>query len=403
MVFANDKLYVTHRDAGGRGTVTAFGLDGSHTTVIGDLPAQGDYSVTDICVRPSDGRLFFAVGSATNSGVVGTDNWMTGWLRKHPEVCDRSYAQLELNGYRFDSKNPDAGLFGGPDIAVTAPYQPFGRSDLTTILPASDSKPNGAVFSISPSGGDLKVEAFGLHHPRGLAFGDYGRLYAVNDGMELRGTRPVKNDPDALVRILFGVTPTWYGGFDYSSDFLPISDPKFQEESLLRPSGYRSLRPLVDREASSLPNKLKAPDRELLLHGVFASQSGAAKLSFVPAEGPFKDYHGSAIVALCGDRAPFATSGYKLREYFGYRVVRVDVDEKVVSDFIVNTRRQPASQLGKGTIALERPIDVKFGPDGALYILDFGQMTVRNGKEKITKGTGKIFKLTSVPATRPSK
>ena len=29
---------------------------------------------------------------------------------------------------------------------------------------------------------------------------------------------------------------------------------------------------------------------------------------------------------------------------------------------------------------LERPIDVKIGPDGYLYVLDFGRMEVRNGQ-----------------------
>src|SRR5438552_4153060 len=98
-------------------------------------------------------------------------------------ACDRSSVQLELNGYRFNSKHPNSGL-GVPDISVTAPFQPFGQSDLTTILAASDGRANGAVYSVSPTGGDLKVVAFGMHLPRGLAFSEYGKLYAVNDGME---------------------------------------------------------------------------------------------------------------------------------------------------------------------------------------------------------------------------
>jgi len=408
MTFANGKLYVTHRDEHGLGAVTAFGLDGTHNTIVAGLPTQGDYAMTDIVVR-EDGRVFFGVGTATNSGVVGLDNWAIGWPRTHPEVCDRWPIQLELTGIRFDCRNPNAGI-GVPDVAVTAPFQPFGRSDLTTILAVTDERPNGAIISVGSNGGDLKIEAFGLHNPRGLAFsGKFGgRLYCVNDGMELRGTRPVKDDPDALLFIILGVSPAYYGWPDNSADLLPISDPRFQDEALLRPSGYRNLRALIDREASNPPDRLKAPDRDLMLHGVFPSQSGAAKLAFVPNDSPFKDAHGSAIVALSGDRAPFATSGLKLREYFGYRVVRVDVDEKTVTDFVVNTRRMPASKLGHGAVALERPIDVKFGPDGAMYILDFGEMTVKNGQENIVKGSGKIFKLmpappspASLPATRP--
>jgi len=56
---------------------------------------------------------------------------------------------------------------------------------------------------------------------------------------------------------------------------------------------------------------------------------------------------------------------------------------------------------------LERPIDVKFGPDGSLYILDFGQMEMKNGKPEVKRGTGKIFKLVAsepeAPTTSPAK
>src|SRR5438552_7964889 len=40
MVATNGKIYVTHRDENDKGCVTAFGYDGSHTTIVADLPAQ---------------------------------------------------------------------------------------------------------------------------------------------------------------------------------------------------------------------------------------------------------------------------------------------------------------------------------------------------------------------------
>src|SRR6185436_742026 len=101
--------------------------------------------------------------------------------------------------------------------------------------------------------------------------------------------------------------------------------------------------------------------------------------------------------ALAGDRAPFATTGYPLRATTGYRVVRVNIDTRKVEDFVKNTRDLPASRLGGAAVkagALERPIDVKFGPDGAMYILDFGQMETKNGRPRIEKETGKILRLT---------
>ena len=68
---------------------------------------------------PRLGRLFFGVGSATNSGVVGLDNWE--WVQDAQQVHDEPWGRLHLRGYRFDSPNPFSGLFGPADIAVTAP------------------------------------------------------------------------------------------------------------------------------------------------------------------------------------------------------------------------------------------------------------------------------------------
>src|SRR5947209_5283731 len=112
MVCYQHKLYVSHRDHDGRGVITAFGLDGSHNTIVADLPAQGDFGVTDLAVFRD--RLYFGVGSATNSGIVGLDNLR--WLRRHRAFCDQPYQDLELLGLRFNTKNPFAGLFGGSDI-----------------------------------------------------------------------------------------------------------------------------------------------------------------------------------------------------------------------------------------------------------------------------------------------
>ncbi len=386
------RVYVSHRDANRRGVITAFNYDGSHITIVADLPAQGDYSVTDLAISPS-GHLYFGLGAATNSGVVGIDNWDVGWVQDYPKVCDAPWKRLKLLGYRFDTPNPRAGLFGGDDISVTAPFQSFGTSNQTTIPKAANDKPTAAVYSVSPYGGNLKVEAHGIRLPRGLAFNEYGRLYVTNNGMELRGTRPVKDDPDAL---LWLVPETWYGWPDYSADLQPISESRFQPPvEMIIKTGYPDLSFLIDHQTSGLLR----PDRNTLLQAVFPPLSGAAKMDFVPPSGPFKEFHGNVIITLSGDRAPFATSGHKLISPVGYKLVRVDVDMRQIKDFVYNTRELPAHMLGRDVEAIERPIDVKFGPDGAMYILDLGQMEMKDGREKVVPGTGRVFKLVGVNET----
>ncbi|MBV8779839.1 MAG: hypothetical protein JO353_00445, partial [Phycisphaerae bacterium] len=356
IVISGGRIFVTHRDRNGRGVLTSFGYDGSHTTVVSDLPAQGEFGVTDVAVRPSDGRIFFGLGSMTNSGVVGLDDWAIGWVQKHPEACDLPATNLKLYGYRFDTKNPLAGLFGPDETAVTAPFQPFNISNRVRISKAVNDKPTGAIYSVSPGGGDLRVEATGLRYPRGLAFDAYS-LYFTDDGMEMRGTRPVKDDPDSLLKWVPG---TYYGFPDFSTDLYPISDRRFQPPVwMIIKSGYPELSPVISLGDSDLVSP--APARESLLRATFPSLSGAARFDIVPSDGPFREMRGNAVIALGGDRSPFATSGVALKEPVGCKVVRCDPDQSngTVSDFVYNTRGLPAHLLGRRErdIAMERPVD----------------------------------------------
>jgi glucose/arabinose dehydrogenase len=404
MVYHDGKLFVCHRDAARKGVISALDYNGGRRTVLAGMPAQGDYALTDITVG-SDGRLYFGIGTATNSGVVGLDNWQTGWPRRHRKVHDVPWTKLRLRGVRMDSRNPQAGLFGPGEKAVTGPFQPFDVANKSWVYPPQNGKFNGAIYSVAPDGGDLRAEAWGIRLPRGLAFNPAGlTLFFTNNGMELRGSRPVRDDPDVLCRLVRG---TWYGWPDYSADFNDITLPRYQPPlELLFNTGYDALPLLVDQAGSGPDGTgLRAPSREALLRGTFPSQSGAAKIAMAPRTGPFERYHGSAIVALAGDRAPFATGNQKTIGPVGYKVARVLVDNQQVEDFLRNTRGLPAHRLPKRVRgqALERPVDVKFGPDGALYVLDMGRMDVKGGKERVHAGTGAVFRVVAVREPAPEQ
>lgn len=401
-VRGDGEIYIGHRDANGRGQISAIKYDGTLRTVVGGLPAVGDFGVNDLAFHPSNRRLYFGVGSATNSGVVGIDNWQSGWLRKNREVSDVPAVDLQLHGSRFDTPNPMGGLLGGDDIAVTAPFQPFGSKSNRLRIPASPTgKPSAAIYSISAGGGDLRVEAHGLHNPAGLAFTPFGNLLVANQGMELRGTRPIKDDPDSVVRLPPGAG-TWFGWPDFSTDLQPITDERFKPpvELVIR-TGYPGLLFLIDHTASGLIR----PDRGTLVRGVFDSLSGASKMTFIDDQPGFESFSGNLLVALAGDRYPFATGGTRLKGSIGHKIARLDPDTKQSSDFVYNTAGRPAHEIRpRQPLALERPIDVKFGPDGALYIVDLGQVEWRSGKPTVKRGTGKILRLagaTTTPATQP--
>ncbi|MEL7240359.1 MAG: hypothetical protein AAGK78_15985, partial [Planctomycetota bacterium] len=344
------ELFVTARDRDDTGQVIAFQLEGWDETagrpplrtVVGQLPAQGDYSVSDLAMHPVTGRLFFGVGAATNSGVVGLDNWDVGWVRRHPNFADRPLTDLKIFGYRFNTPDPAAGLLN-PEQVNTAPYNPFGVSN-QRIEAADDGKPTSAIYSIDPRGGDLRVEAHGIRNPTGLAFNSFANLYASNQGMELRGTRPVKDDPDSIVRVYAvdrSAAAQWYGFPDYSTDFRPVTDERLQPNTqLLERTGYRELSFLVDHENSGgamgdsfasaeflgMPVGLRVPDANSLLVTSLPALSGAYGMTFVPRNmAGFEDLAGSLVVTLRGDRAPFATSGVPLTGPQGREVVLVDV------------------------------------------------------------------------------
>jgi hypothetical protein len=395
-------IYISHRDRHDMGVITAFTYSGDHKTIVADLPAQGDFGVTDLAIPPApvEPRLYFGVGAVTNSGVVGLDNWEEGWARDHREACDVAYQTLNLLGFRFDVVNPEASLFS-PNSLVTVPFAPLGTSDVTQIPGAEFplQKPSGAVFSVGLDGGDPRVEAWGVRDPEGLVVDDFGSIYLTDRGMELRGTRPVDNDPDALYELT--LRGSWLGWPDYSRSLDPISGSQYQPPRwMVLPTGYPDVRFVIDHESS----KLSAPDHDLL-KAIFPWQSGAGKIAFFPHTGPFHTprFEGQALVALWGDRAPFSTSGRPIGNPLpGYRIVRVDLNSRngqgQVTDFVFNTEGGPASKLSEGGgTAMERPVDLKFGPDGKLYILDFGQAEYKHGQLTTDNGSGKIFVLEPAP------
>ena len=150
--------------------MTAFEYNGSHKTIASDFPAQGEGSLTDIIVKGD--RLYFGLGAATNSGVVGPDDWQFGWVKNHPKFSDHSLVPLKLLGYRFDAKNPRSGLLGGDDIANGAvPSVRRERSFLGAEVP--DGKPTAAIYSANVAGGDVRNEAHGIRLPRGLAVDEW--------------------------------------------------------------------------------------------------------------------------------------------------------------------------------------------------------------------------------------
>ena len=79
----------------------------------------------------------------------------------------------------------------------------------------------------------------------------------------------------------------------------------------------------------------------------------------------------------------------------GFQVEAVDLKTGHRTVFARNRgagRPEPASHLNSKD-GFERPVDVKVGPDGLVYVLDFGAFESTGASAKVFPKTGKVFRI----------
>lgn len=322
-------------EGGNPARITRLSRDGSErATLYDDLHTGGDHFTTDLAIG-RDGAFYFGVGTATNSGVVGLDNLMS-WGTIRPSFHDVPARDLKLRGINFDVMLPNKRK------QVTGAFKPLGEPSKPGEVIPGRLKANAAVYRATPDGSRLQVYADGLRNPFGLGFDPRGRLLAVDQGMDARGARPVANDWEPVWEVKEG---GWYGWPDFASG-LPVTNPRFKPADGPQPQFLLAEHPPLAGQ----------PLARLVPH------SGSVKFAFAP-QGGF-GYPGQMFIAQVGDFSPMTQ---KLQEPRGFRVVRLNLETGQAADFYVNQRPNA------GGSGLERPVAVKFAPDGsALYVLDFG-------------------------------
>ncbi len=339
LLWHQGRLYVSHR-----GAVSRIEPDGRVVDLVTGLPSEGDHSNNQLALGP-DGKLYVGQGTVTNSGVVGMDNFLLGWLQRYPGLHDQTPRTLALRRRRVITLNPF--LLGGAQGSVwvtTGPFAPFGEAGPRA---PGVTRGNGAVLRMDLDGSDLEVYAWGLRNPFGLAWSPQGRLYAADNGMDERGSRPIKDAPDTLLRVVEGA---WYGWPDFAAG-RSITDDAFA------PAAGPAPRPLLTH-----PPHVQRP------HMIFAPHSGLTKLAFDAAGevGP----RDALYLAVWGPLTPF-TGRPRAGTPFP-SVLRLDVEERSQRVFL---RSKDDYRSGLPTAGLRRPIDVLVA-DGALYVVDMGEFRV---------------------------
>lgn len=339
------------------GQIIKLSLEGKKEVIISELATCGDHFTGDIEIGP-DGNLYFIVGTATNSAVVGIDN--SSWRKFHPKFHDTPARDIVLNGTNYITHSC---LEEGQRINITGAYKSFGEPSNRGEVIKGKLLANGVIYCCNLDGSDLRVIADGFRNPFGIQFSPFnGQLYATDNGADPRGSRQINRDWDNFWEIHLN---GWYGWPDFFSG-LPVTLPHFNVQNEAQPTFLLKHHPMLARQPLTR----------------FKRHSSSNKFDF--STNPFFGHVGEVFIAQIGDMG-FVPG----EEHYGYKVVRLNTKTGQIRDFLVNPLAEENTQ---GPI---RPIDAKFSSDGTvLYIVDFGILGNMKAGRKPQIETGSLWKIT---------
>jgi hypothetical protein len=405
---SNQSLRTTGNNNSSR-IVTVNPDTGTVTPFITGLPT-GDHPSEQLEFK--NNWIYWSQGSTTNSGVVGRDNG--GGANQQDIPCQ----DIKLSQNVFDS--------GGG--VMTSGYSPFGVQRPGATVKAFESATmrgmcDGSILRarLNSSNPASTIEPFSWGYRNGYAIRfapeDHplkGGLLVGEDGPDERGARPSNNAPDNLhlAQQNKDGTPDFHGWPDRYG-FLPSSQAVFNPvggpgDDLCVPDPTN---PPSMCTPASLAQILKedVPIRDVLAFppqpitsplAIEAADSSFTGIDFVPdsfARGPVQ--RGAALYALEGDfgfsksnaTAPapevgheiklinFPTGGHDNQNYGGKNQNDNQFDDGMQQPLVLKIMRFAFNKSGDqafvspgGAPEFNRPTNVKFGPDGCAWVVDYG-------------------------------
>ena len=381
--------------------VTVDPVTGHVTPFITGLPT-GDHPAEQITFKGN--WIYWSQGSTTNSGVVGNDNG--GGTNQHDIPCQ----DIVLSSNTFSS---GGGVF-------SSGYSQHGVTNPGGVVPAFTGATghgicDGAILRAKVNAKNPKdtIEPFswGYRNPYGIRFApddDHplkGGLFVTENGEDERGARPTNNSPDRLqfAQQNHDGSPDYHGwpdrfGFLDSTQavFNPVGGPGDDDP------GAVLGKPVLPVLAFP-PQPITAP---LALE---PADVAAVGLDFVPdsfVTGPVKK--GAALISREGD---FGFSKSNGTPEAGHDIELVNFGggdhgplQLQLQRFAYNTTFEQA--FPDGLRGINRPVDLKFGPDDCAYLVDYGAVRDFGQSDPASKfitpadaplvqipGTGVIWKI----------
>ena len=362
--FYDGKLYVSHR-----GIISTVEPDsGIVNDIITGLPSTGDHHNNQIAIGP-DNRIYFGQGEATNTGVVGEDNFKLGWLKTSPHFHDTPAKNITLSGENFVTLNP---LTGEPnDTTTTGAFVSFGTSTYNGQVIPGNIKCNGCILSANLDGTDLKLVGWGFRSAYGIAFfpDDPTKLLVTVNGADERGSRPIANDTEKIYQIDISSSHSsqlgkFYGWPDFFGNAEPVTDPKFQVKNLpplqfVMENHPPVEKPLVELEIGAALTQVD-----------FSSCSSSLSSSYNHTND--FGFENVAFIAEFGIMVPISHLPLSIKnqeqEIVGQKVIRFNPQNKSYIDFI---------SLDKPDTSF-RPVGIAFNKnENVLYVTSIGKVEIR--------------------------
>jgi glucose/arabinose dehydrogenase len=380
--------------------VTVDPMTGVVKTFITGLPT-GDHPSEQIAFRGE--WIYWSQGSATNSGVVGHDNG--GGANQQEIPCQ----DITLSQNVFSS---------GADGHTTSGYSPHGVHRPGAVVKAFESATKkgmctGAILraKVNAAKPDETIEpvSWGYRNPFGLRFApdDHalkGGLFVTENGEDERGARPTNNSPDRLQLAQQNPngTPDYHGW----PDRLGFLD---STQAVFNPVGGPGDDCVTCSKGKPVQHVLAFPPQPPVAPlGLEPADVAAVGLDFVPksfVHGVVE--RGAALVSREGDFGFSAANG---TPEAGHDVELVNFSrpgeplQLELSRFAFNNTFEQA--FVSKIRGINRPVDIKFGPDKCAYLVDYGAVRdfgqsspeskfvgPANGPLVQIPGTGVIWKI----------